>query len=91
MFLHNEVVQCLRNQREKIKILERELNLEEYVRFPAVITPKVGDSVKELRGYRDKATYEEILERYTRKKININRQYLQKVKWLLKKENNKVM
>ncbi|RZN14163.1 MAG: hypothetical protein EF812_06110 [Methanosarcinales archaeon] len=63
-----------------LNIAKRELNFEEYARFLVAIAPKVGDSVKELRGYRDKATYEEILERYTRKKININRQYLQKVK-----------
>ena len=30
-----------------LNIAERELTLEEYARFLAVITPKVGDSVKD--------------------------------------------
>ena len=54
-----------------LTIAERELTLEEYARFLAVITPKVGDSVTELREYRDKATYEEILERLKRKGAKI--------------------
>jgi len=37
--------------RKVLNIAERELTLEEYARFLAVITPKVGDSVKELREY----------------------------------------
>jgi len=49
--------------RKVLNIAERELNIEEYARFLATLTPKVGDSVKELREYRDKATYDEILER----------------------------
>jgi hypothetical protein len=49
--------------RNVLNIAERELNIEEYARFLATRTPKVGDSVKELREYRDKATYDEILER----------------------------
>ncbi|MDI6811487.1 MAG: hypothetical protein QMD80_07455 [archaeon] len=53
--------------RKVLSIAERELTLEEYARFLAAITPKVGDSVKELREYRDKATYEEILERLKRR------------------------
>ena len=54
-----------------LNIAERELSLEEYARFLAAITPKVGDSVKELREYRDKATYEEILERLRRRGARI--------------------
>jgi len=57
--------------RKVLNIAERELTLEEYARFLAVITPKVGDSVKELREYRDKASYEEILERLRRKGARI--------------------
>ena len=57
--------------RKVLKITERELTLEEYARFLAVITPKVGDSVKELREYRDKATYEEILERLKKRRAKI--------------------
>ena len=49
--------------RKVLNIAGRKLNIEEYARFLATLTPKVGDSVKELREYRDKATYEEILER----------------------------
>ena len=54
-----------------LTIAERELTLEEYARFLAVITPKVGDSVTELREYRDKATYEKILKRLKRKGAKI--------------------
>ena len=57
--------------RKVLNIAERELNIEEYARFLATLTPKVGDSVKELREYRDKATYEEILERLRRKGAKI--------------------
>jgi hypothetical protein len=57
--------------RKVLNIAERELTLEEYARFLAAITPKVGDSVKELREYRDKATYEEILERLRRRGARI--------------------
>jgi len=39
--------------RKVLNIAERELTLKEYARFLAAITPKVGDSVKELREYRD--------------------------------------
>ncbi|MGB2728313.1 MAG: hypothetical protein WBC40_10650 [Halobacteriota archaeon] len=57
--------------RKVLNIAERELTLEEYARFLAAITPKVWDSVKELREYRDKATYEEILERLKRRGARI--------------------
>jgi hypothetical protein len=33
--------------RKVLNIVERELTLEEYARFLAAITPKVGDSVKD--------------------------------------------
>ncbi len=59
---------------EDIKILEkiidiakRELNPVEYARFLALITPKRGDTVKELRELRDKETCEEIVERLKKK------------------------
>lgn len=57
--------------RKVLNIAERELNLEEYARFLAAIAPKVGDSVKELREYRDKATYAEILERLKKRGARI--------------------
>lgn len=49
--------------RKALKILRGELSLEEYARFLAAITPKVGDSVKELREFRDTETEREFLER----------------------------
>ena len=57
--------------RKVLNIAERELNIEEYARFLATLTPKVGDSVKELREYRDKATYDEILERLRKRGARI--------------------
>lgn len=57
--------------RKVLNIAEKELNIEEYARFLATLTPKVGDSVKELREYRDKATYEEILERLRKRGARI--------------------
>jgi hypothetical protein len=54
-----------------LSIVENELTIEEYAMFLASMTPKVGDSVKELREYRDKATYEEILERLSKRRAKI--------------------
>lgn len=63
---------------EDIKILEkvvdiakRELNPVEYARFLALIMPKKGDTVKQLRELRDKETYEEIIERLKKKGVTI--------------------
>ncbi|MCW3130059.1 MAG: hypothetical protein N2V75_08200 [Methanophagales archaeon] len=39
--------------------------------YLAVITPRVGDSVKELRQFRDKTTHEEILERLKKRGMKI--------------------
>ena len=49
--------------RKALSILREKLSIEEYARFLAAITPKVGDSVKELREFRDRETEEEFLER----------------------------
>lgn len=57
--------------RKVLNIAERELNLEEYARFLAVITPKVGDSVKELRELRDAETEEEFSARVKRRGAEI--------------------
>lgn len=46
-----------------LDILRKEFTPLEYAKFLAMIGPKVGDSVKELRKFRDSATHEEILER----------------------------
>jgi hypothetical protein len=63
-------------QSEDVKILEnvvsmakRELDPVEYVRFLTLITPKTGDSTKELREIRDVESYDEIVERL--KKVNV--------------------
>jgi hypothetical protein len=55
---------------EDLKVLEkvvsmakRELDPVEYARFLTLITPKTGDSTKELREIRDIESYEEIVER----------------------------
>jgi len=61
---------------EDLKVLEkvvymakRELDPVEYARFLELITPKTGDSTKELREIRDVESYEEIIERL--KKVNV--------------------
>jgi|Deesub1362A_J573_1020465.scaffolds.fasta_scaffold00005_77 hypothetical protein len=63
---------------EDIKVLEKvvdiakkELNPVEYARFLALIMPKKGDTVKQLRELRDKETYEEIIERLKKKGVTI--------------------
>jgi hypothetical protein len=58
-------------KREAVKSLLYLAVLEEYARFLAVITPKAGDSVKELRKFRDKETHEEILERLKKRGAKI--------------------
>lgn len=63
---------------EDVKVLEKivyiakkELNPVEYARFLALITPKKGDTVKQLRELRDKETYEEIVERLKKRGVTI--------------------
>ncbi len=50
-------------------IAKKELDPVEYARFLELITPKTGDSTKELREIRDVESYEEIIERL--KKVNV--------------------
>ncbi len=57
--------------RKALDILKERLSAEEYARFLAAITPKVGDSVKELREFRDSETEEEFLERMRKKGAKI--------------------
>ena len=57
--------------RKALLILKKELSLEEYARFLMAITPKVGDSVKELREFRDAETEEEFLRRMKRRGAKI--------------------
>jgi len=63
---------------EEIKILEkvfdlakRELNPVEYARFLAIVTPRVGDSVKELRRFRDTVSEEDFMKMLKRKGARI--------------------
>ncbi|ATZ61826.2 MAG: hypothetical protein BME93_05595 [Methanosarcinales archaeon Met12] len=62
----------------EIKILEKvfdlakeELNPVEYARFLAIITPKIGDSVKETRKFRDTVSEEEFMKMLKRKRARI--------------------
>lgn len=58
-------------EREVVKkalgVLKEKLSVEEYARFLAAITPKVGDSVKELREFRDTETEGEFIKRIKKK------------------------
>lgn len=63
---------------EDIKVLEKivtiakkELDPVEYARFLALITPKVGDSTKQLRSLRDRESYIEIVERLKKRGVQI--------------------
>lgn len=68
----------MRAKAEEIKILEkvfdlakRELKPVEYAKFPAIITPKIGDSVKEIRKFRDTISEEEFNEMLKGKRAKI--------------------
>ncbi len=54
-----------------VDIAKRELNPVEYARFLALITPKGGDTVKELREIRDKETYVAIVERLKKRGVTV--------------------
>ncbi|NOZ59959.1 MAG: hypothetical protein GXO66_10375 [Euryarchaeota archaeon] len=54
-----------------MEMAKRELDPAEYARFLALITPKRGDTVKELRKLRDKETYEEIVKRLKKRGVII--------------------
>jgi hypothetical protein len=57
--------------RKALDILGKELTVEEYARFLAAITPKIGDSVKEIREFRDAETEEEFLTRMKRRGADV--------------------
>ncbi|MFQ5820734.1 MAG: hypothetical protein ACE5I5_12150 [Candidatus Heimdallarchaeota archaeon] len=66
------------SQAEDVKVLEKivgiakkELDPVEYARFLALILPKQGDTVKQLRDLRDRETYKEIVERLKKRGVNI--------------------
>ena len=63
---------------EEIEILEkvldlakRELSPVEYARFLVIMTPKIGDSVKEIRKFRDTISDEEFMEMLKKKGAKI--------------------
>ncbi len=63
---------------EEIKILEKvldvarkELNPVEYAKFLAIVTPKIGDSVKEIRRFRDTISDEEFMRLLKKKGAKI--------------------
>ena len=45
-----------------VGIAKKELDPVEYARFLALLLPKQGDTVTQLRALRDQETYEEIVE-----------------------------
>ena len=64
---------------EDMKILEKvldlvkkELNPVEYAKFLTLITPKIGDSVKEIRKFRDTISEEEFIELLKKKGSKIS-------------------
>lgn len=57
--------------RKALGVLKEKLSIEEYARFLAAITLKVGDSVKELREFRDSENEEEFLKRMAKKGAKI--------------------
>lgn len=57
--------------KKALEVLKEKLSVEEYARFLVAITPKVGDSVKELREFRDSETEEEFLKRMKKKGAKI--------------------
>lgn len=54
-----------------LDIAKKELTLEEYARFLAFIGPKVGNSVKDIRKFRDTVTEEEFIKRLQKRGIRI--------------------
>lgn len=55
-----------------VGIAKKELDPVEYARFLAMIFPKQGDTVKQLRELRDKETYEEIVKRLKKRGVTLN-------------------
>jgi inorganic pyrophosphatase/exopolyphosphatase len=55
-----------------LDLAKKELSLEEYARFLAFIGPKAGDTVKEIRRFRDQVGAEEFIKRLKKRGVNIN-------------------
>lgn len=54
-----------------IDILKKELSPLEYVKFLEVVTPKVGDTAREIRGLRDAESESDFLNRIKKKGIAV--------------------
>ena len=52
-----------------LKIVREELPYDEYVQFLELITPKAGDSTREIRELRDKLTDDDILRILKEKRV----------------------
>ena len=52
-----------------LKIVREELPYDEYVQFLELITPKAGDSTREIRELRDKLNDDDILKILKEKRI----------------------
>jgi hypothetical protein len=61
----------LRIMEKALNATKKELSPIEYARFLAIITPKVSDSVREIRRFRDTITEEEFLEMLRKKGAKI--------------------
>ena len=55
-----------------LDLAKKELSLEEYARFLAFIGPKAGDTVKEMRSFRDQVGAEEFIKRLQKRGVKIN-------------------
>jgi hypothetical protein len=55
-----------------LDLAKKELSIEEYARFLAFIGPKAGDTMKEIRLFRDQVTAEEFIKRLRKRGVNIN-------------------
>ncbi len=54
-----------------LDIAKRELSLEEYARFLAFIGPKVGDTAKEIRRFRESVSTEDFIKRLQKRGVKI--------------------
>ena len=69
----------MKTKTEEMKILEKvldlakkELNPVEYTKFLTLITPKIGDSVKEIRKFRETISEEEFMKLLKKKGAKIS-------------------
>lgn len=55
-----------------LDLAKKELSLEEYARFLAFIGPKAGDTMKEIRRFRDTVKAEDFIKRLQKRGVKIN-------------------